>query len=212
MAILSFPAGIRNPTSVQFGLAANTQSGGRSPFDGTEQTLALPGDRWVAEIRWARLPEAEWRIMQAFLANLRGRAGRFTWGPGAFMPRKGTRPGDGGLGPRIAAVSTGRVIRTKGWSTTPGSGFTFRRGDLFGYLDPAGRPMLHMATEDNGPAGDGTANFTISPSIRRSPAIDTPLILENPTAVWRLREDAVPLEYERGVFASLVLSIEEAIY
>lgn len=154
MSILAFPAGLPAPNSMSFGLAANTQSGGRSPFDGTEQTLALPGDRWAAELRWHDLEEPEWRILQGFLAGLQGRTGRFTWAP-CKMPRKGDAAAGDGLGPRIlAAGQTGKVITTTGWDGP--AGHVFRTGDLVGWLNPAGRAQLHMVTADV-PSADPTS-------------------------------------------------------
>jgi len=50
MTILTFPADILGPTQMQLSLRGNTQSGGRSPFDGTEQTLELPGAAWIASL------------------------------------------------------------------------------------------------------------------------------------------------------------------
>lgn len=208
MAILTWPAALRNPNSAGLALAANTQSGGRSPFDGTEQTLELPGSRWTAELRWANLPESQWRIMQAFIASLGGRAGRFRWGPTATMPRRGTRGGTPVVG---AAGQTGRAIATYGWATG-GVEFAFRVGDMVGWVDPTGREAMHMITEDVYTDFAGYGPLPIAPPIRRSPPSGAALNLTAPKAVWQLSSDTQGLEYHRGVFADLTLSIEEAIF
>jgi hypothetical protein len=85
-------------------------------------------------------------------------------------------------------------------------------GDLVGYVDPAGRDVFHMITVDY--MSDGTANsvLSIAPAIRRSPAAGTAINYTNPKAIWRLASDDQGLEYERGVFAAAVLTIEEAIF
>jgi hypothetical protein len=212
MTILSWPTGLRNPSSVSGpSLRANTMSGGRSPFDGTEQTLELPGARWVAELRWNNLPAAQWRILQAFITSLRGQSGRFTWGPSAFAPRLGGATSAGGLGPRVkTAGQTGSVLVTTGWS---GLGWVFEPGDWFGFLSPAGRPQLHMSREYvTNIAGDGT--LFLDPPIRRSPNADEPLILTNPVAVWKLADDMVPIDFSQrgGPVASVTMPIEEAIW
>lgn len=205
MAILPWPSALRNPNSVRLALAANTQTGGRSPFDGTEQTLELPGARWTAEIRWQNLPDAQWRLMQAFVASLGGRAGRFLWGP-THIPRKGTRTGAAFV---VGASQVGKVLNTGGWS---GAGNPFLTGDLVGYVDPTGRNMFHMVTADATVDGANASAVAIAPAIRRSPANAAPLVLTAPKAVWRLTDDAVGLDYERGVFAAVTLQIEEAIF
>ena len=206
MAILNWPATLRNPNSARLALAANTQSGGRSPFDGTEQTLELPGSRWTAELRWMNLPESQWRIMQAFIASLGGRAGRFRWGP-THMPRRGTRTG----AVTIAGGQTGRAVATSGWSTS-GPPAAVLTGDIIGWVDPTGRDVFHMVTADWGPDGAGNANLPIAPPIRRSPTAGTPLNYTNPKAIWRLSSDEQGVEYERGVFAAVTLQFEEAIF
>ena len=207
MAILNWPAALRNPNSARLALAANTQSGGRSPFDGTEQTLELPGSRWVAELRWANLPESQWRIMQAFIVSLGGRAGRFRWGP-THMPRRGTRPTAGPV--TIAAGQVGKAVFTSGWA---GSGpLAFLAGDLVGWVDPTGRDVFHMITADISPDGAGNSYLPIAPPIRRTPTAGTPLNYTNPKAIWRLSSDEQGVEYERGVFAAVTLQFEEAIF
>lgn len=205
MAILEFPTGIYQPNSAMLALAANTQSGGKSPFDGTEQTLAMPGAHWVAELRWNRLPSDQWRKMQAFVASLNGRAGRFRMGfPHLF--RRGNATGAPVVFP---ANQTGAVLQTGSW--TASSGAAFRAGDLVGYVDPAGRNVLHMVTADCFVGGDGASNVPISPPIRRSPASLTPLNLA-PVAIWKLTSDTTGLEYGGAIAAALTLSIEEALF
>jgi hypothetical protein len=208
MTILAWPSDLRRPSSATFGLQANTQSGGKSPFDGTEQTLELPGARWAAQLAWQNLPEAQWRILQAFLAALGGRAGRFTWGP-PNMPRRASAGSGGAPGPRVrVGGQTGRVLSTTGWAA---GGAAMLRGDILQWLDPAGRPQLHMVTADVA-ASAGTVDLPIAPAIRKSPAADTGLTLGNPVGVFRLAEDLMPLEFGGPVFASLQLKIEEALF
>jgi hypothetical protein len=207
MAILTWPAALRNPNSARLALSANTQSGGRSPFDGTEQTLELPGSRWTAELRWANLPESQWRIMQAFIASLGGRAGRFRWGP-THMPRRGTRSPAAAI--TIPAGQTGKFVQTGGWlGTGPPA---FMAGDIIGWVDPTGRDVLHMITADAFPDGSGNSVLAIAPPIRRTPTAGTVVTITAPKAVWRLSSDDQGVEYERGVFGAVTLSFEEAIF
>lgn len=204
MAILTFPASLPAPNSMRLGLSANTQSGGRSPFDGTEQTLALPGARWVAELRYTNLTLPDHRVMDGFVAALGGRAGRFTWSPP--RPRRATR---GGSAQVFGGGQTGTLLTTGFWS---GSGLCFAAGDMFSYINVAGRPILHMATADATVDGSNACTVSIAPMIRRIPSDGALLNLTAPTAVWRLAEDAVMTDYAPGGFADVVLSIEEAIW
>lgn len=185
---------------------ANTQSGGRSPFDGTEQTLALPGARWAAEIGFEGLDSSEGRPLLAFLSAMGGAAGRFTWNPP--LPRRGGGTSAGGLGPRIKTAGlTGTTVVTTGWA---GAGVTVATGDLVGWLDPTGRPQLHMVQFEATRVG-ADCTFNVWPAIRRSPAADTALELVAPTAIWRLSEDANPFDFGRGLVGATTLRIEEAL-
>lgn len=205
MSILSFPIAIPPPSSMTLGLVGNTQSGGRSPFDGTEQTLELPGARWMAELRWQALDEAEWRTLSAFMAQLQGRSGRFTWSPIARFPRRGTATGT----PLVnGAGQTGKQLATDGWTGTP----AFLVGDLFGYVDPSGRSVMHQVVADAAVSG-GAASPFIAPGIRRSPADNAAINLTSPSPVWRLRGDEAMADYEPGPRGfSATLSIEESIW
>jgi hypothetical protein len=204
MTVLTFPAAIPAPNSMTLGLAANTQSGGRSPLDGTEQTLELPGARWVAELRWQALEEAHWRALSAFVARLGGRAGRFTWSPIARFPRRGTATGT----PLVnGGAQTGKSLATDGW----GTGTAFLAGDLVGWLDPTGRSVMHQVVAD-ATVSAGAATLTLAPAIRRSPADNAGLILAAPSPVWRLARDDVMADYEPGERGfTLALAIEEAV-
>jgi len=158
MTIPAWPTGLRTPSSVAFGPSANTQSGGVSPFDRSEQTLLLPGGRWRADLHWNNLVPAEHRPLLGWLASLGGRAGRFTWAPPASLfPRLGDAPANGAETRRVrTAGQSGSSIDTTGWDVGT---WAVRRGDLFGWLNPAGRPQLHMATADTAPTDPTSTNL-----------------------------------------------------
>jgi len=207
MTILAFPTSVPAPNTMSFGLAANTQSGGRSPFDGTEQTLELPGARWVAELRWHDLDAVEQRILKAFVVSLRGRAGRFTWSPIVKFPRRGTAGGSGAV--IFGPGQTGSTLVTGQWSP----GLALAAGDILGYQDPTGRSMLHMATADAVSDGTNPVSISISPPIRRSPPNGAPLNIDTPSPVWRLQRDDVMADFEPGEHGfAVTLPIEEAIW
>lgn len=205
MSVLTFPIAIPQPNTFTLGLVGNTQSGGRSPFDGTEQTLELPGARWGAELRWQALDEAEWRALSAFLAQLQGRSGRFTWSPIARFPRRGTATGT----PLVNGASqTGKALITDGWTGTP----AFLVGDLLGYTDPSGRSVMHQVVADAA-VTTGAATISIAPGIRRSPADNAALNLSAPSPVWRLTRDDAMADYEPGPRGfSATITIEESIW
>lgn len=210
MTLYSWPASIL-PSRFRLELIGNTQSGGKSPFDGTEQTLELPGARWAFDLFFEGLTAEEHRPLMAFIAKLRGRAGRFLWGPP--FPRQATCGGS----PAIhAAGLTGTLLQTEGWS---GAGYSVVPGDWLCWPDPTGRMQLHIVTGDgddapnpSGPDLGGLSNFHVSPPIRRSPALHAPVYPVAPVGVFRLAEDRNGQDITRGLMAGGSLRIEEAIW
>lgn len=214
MSILAFPTTILPPTEMQLSLRGNTQSGGRSPFDGTEQTLELPGAVWVASLTF-RLHAGEQapyagqaQVLEAFLASLRGRAGRFTWAP----PRR-RRGSAGTLGQTSRQIDggsqTGSSIGTKGW---PGSSANiYLPGDSIGWTDPTGRAQMHMVTAPVSSTGSGTATVPITPPIRRSPSNNAAL-LADPAPVWRLTADTQRIRHMPNQMVEFQFEIEETLW
>jgi len=216
MTILPFPPDILGPTEMRLALRGNTQSGGRSPFDGTEQTLEMPGAAWVASLTFRlhageQAPHAgQAQVLEGFLASLRGRAGRFTWAP----PRRRRGVAQTIAGGQAArqvsgAGQSGSAIVTVGW---PGSTANlYLPGDSIGWLDPTGRAQMHLATAAASSDGAGACTVAISPPIRRSPNSATPL-LAAPTPVWRLAQDVQRIGHQANGMVEFSLDIEEAIY
>lgn len=208
MPVYAWPAAIL-PSRFRIELVANSQSGGRSPFDGTEQTLELPGARWAADLSFEGLPSEEHRPFLAFLTALRGRAGRFDWR--VPLPRQGVA---GGTPVIRQAGLTGVVVRTSGW----GAGVAVVPGDFVGWTDPTGRPALHQVTGDANEAPNsvtsaaGIADFSVTPPIRRAPALNAPFFSSNAVGRFRLAEDRAGLDIARGLMAGGNLRIEEAIW
>lgn len=211
MSIIPWPTGLL-PSDFQIELAGNTQSGGRSPFDGTEQTLELPGSPWVAELSFEGLPEEEHRPLLAFLSRLNGRSGRFSWAPP--LPRRATATGTVTIG---GAGQTGKVLATAGW---PATVVCARLGDFLSWDDGTGRTALHQVVAD--PAGDaldvasngaGQCAFTVAPALRRSPPNGGAVNYAAPTAIWKLSQDrGNGLRVRRGLIAGGTLQIEEALW
>lgn len=206
MSILTFPTLSRTPSNASFRLRGNTQTQ-RSPLDGTSQTLEIPGSRWEITVSWESLKEADWRILAAFLAKLRGRAGRFTFSPAIFAPRRGT-----GTGTPVfnGAGDIGDSVYITGW--TPSAPAVFLTGDWFSYVDTGGRQRLHMVTADVGAAGGGGANVEITPPIRVAAAASAPLEIVAPVGVFMLTADDGPqAEVRPPRLGAVSITMEEAL-
>lgn len=218
MAYPTWPASLL-PSTFDFQLSANTQSGGRSPFDGTEQTLEQPGGKWVAKLAFQNLTLSEGRLLQAWLHLQRGRAGRFYWGPPAW-PALGSAPSDSGSAVIDGAGQTGILLRTRGWPASRPA--VVYPGDLVAWLDPSGRPQLHQVVTDGaspdgviGPSptsAGGQCSFRVSPPIRRSPNDGASLNFGAPVGLFRLSRDQNPVRFGEGMYASADIDIEEALF
>src|SRR5690349_7929036 len=132
MAILSLPSGIRNPSKLSWRLLSNTQTTSSSLSRAT-QTLELPGAQWMAEMTWSTTPIAQWRLWEAFKAQLRGQANRFYCGPFHAATPQGLA---GGAPVVNGAGQTGTTLAVRG--CTPSQSPWLRVGDYFHFGTPDG--------------------------------------------------------------------------
>ncbi len=204
MTILTFPT-IRRPSRASYRMRGNTQSH-RSPLDGTEQTLEMPGAVWELTVSWESLDATDTRVLAAFLAQLRGAAGRFYYSPAAWSPRRAA----GGGSPLVnGAAQSGASLITDGW--TP-SGQVALAGDWLSFDDALGRRRLHMATGTATANGSGQATIAITPPIRRAPSDNAVVEVASPTGVFRLPSDDAPeMQLRPPLLGSLTLTMVEAL-
>jgi hypothetical protein len=199
---LTFPS-IANPSGIAWRLRAPTQIH-ESPLDGTAQTLALAGARWEATLTWDWIGEGQSRLLEAFLARLAGRSGRFLYGP-PHAPRQAS-----GTGTPVVngAGQSGSTLSIRGWSAAAQA---FRAGDWLSYVDTAGRRRLHQVVEDSTANGSGVASVTIAPPIRRAGADGAAVEIAAPQGVFMLAGDATPITITPPFFGSASLDIVEAL-
>lgn len=206
MTILTFPTLSRTPSNLSYRLRGNSQTH-RSPLDGTTQTLEMPGSVWEFTVTWESLQEPDWRTLGAFLSRLRGRAGRFTFSPAIFAPRRGIGTGSPII---FAANDIGDSIFTAGW--TPAAPDVFLAGDWFSYVDTGGRQRLHMATADVSAAGGGGATVQITPPIRTPGAASAPIEVVAPVGVFMLTDDGAPeMAVRPPRLGAVTLTMQEAL-
>lgn len=204
MTILTFPT-IRRPSGASYRLRGNTQTH-RSPLDGTTQTLEMPGAVWELTVSWENLSGDDQRVLAAFLAQLRGAAGRFYYSPAAWQPRRAT----GGGTPLINGASqSGASLVTDGWSA---SVQVMRAGDWLSYDDTSGRRRLHMVTADVSSNGSGQTTLAITPPIRRAAADNAAVEVAAPSGVFRLPDDAAPeMSIRPPMLGSVTMTMVEAL-
>jgi hypothetical protein len=178
MTTLSFPTLSKQPSGFMIQLKANTMAF-ESPLNGSVQTVDLPGARWICEVRYDNLIKADRLILQAFLAQLRGRAGRaYLWDMSHPIPQG---PATGS--PLVNGSSqTGTTLITDGWT----SGITgiLKPGDLFGCNGQVHR-IVSTITSD----GSGNATLTFEPPMRSAPADNEVITVTEPKFTAMLMDD-----------------------
>lgn len=181
MTVLAWPSLLRPaPPSVEWALVANTQVF-VSPLSNAAQTVEMPGARWRVSFTLENIEETDAAVLQAFMAKLRGRAGRFTL-------HNFSRPRPRGVGSGSPLVNgagqTGVSLVTDGWTVST-SGLLVA-GD---YIGVNGELKIVVASVDSDAGGNATITF--EPPLRSAPNDNAAIILEKPTAVFSLEDDAM---------------------
>lgn len=200
MPTLTWPASLPRPSGLTFSLKPNSQSF-QSPLTKTTQTMEMPGARWVAVVTWSELVRAEIRTLRAFLAQLRGRAGRvYLWDMSMETP-EGVATGTPLV---MGAAQVGSSLVTDGWTASV-TGILLT-GDYIG----VGGELKTLIADANSNAS-GQATLVFEPPLRASPADNAAITLIKPTCIFRLLDDDqdnIPIQAPlRG---SITLTFEEA--
>lgn len=179
MTTLTFPTLSRAPDTFEFGLVHNTQTF-TSPLSATVQTVEIPSARWRFAFALDSMVEADAALVQGFLAQLRGQAGRFYMHNMARPTPRGIATGT----PLVKGASqTGTSIVTDGW--TPSQAGILKVGDFFGI----GGELKMVVSADVNSDVAGEATIVFEPPIRTSPADNAAVVISSPTAVFKLTAD-----------------------
>lgn len=179
MTTRTFPTLSRLPDSFDFGLTSNTMTF-TSPLSSAVQTVEMPSPRWRFSFTMQHLEEADAALMQGFLAQLRGQAGRFYMYNMARTTPRGIATGT----PIVAGASqTGTTINTSGWTISQTG--ILKIGDFF----KIGNELKVVVNADVNSDGSGLATITFEPPIRTSPANSSAVVISSPTAIFKLTDD-----------------------
>lgn len=189
---LAWPSVSVPPSRFEWWLESQTQEH-VSPLTGAAQTQAMPGVRWAARAEYYNVSRADADLFMAFIAQMRGRAGRVALGNlGRPAPR-----GVGGGTPLVAgAGQTGTTLNvdggplsTSGWLVT---------GDIVGIGS-----RLHVLTANAGTDGSGAATLSLAPPILTAPADNAAVTLSLPTVDFMFRADRQGWQYEPGALGRM---------
>lgn len=179
MTTLTFPTLSRLPDAFDFGLVSNTITF-KSPLSGATQTIEFPSPRWHFGFTMQHLEEADAALLQAFLVQLRGQAGRFYM---YNMARSAPRGSNLGTPIVAGAAQTGTTLTTSGWTVSQTG--VLKIGDFF----KIGNELKMVVSADVNSDSGGLATITFEPPIRSSPTDATAVATTAPTAIFKLTED-----------------------
>jgi hypothetical protein len=197
MTTYAFPS--VTPTSSRIQLLSNTDRF-ISPISGAVQTIDRGGERWVLDLVYRNLTDAETATMSAFLAKLNGQQHRFTLhnhaenNQGAFG---GTPLVDGADQTGVTLDIDGCSISITDW---------MKEGDWFGV-----NSELKIATADANSDGAGDATLTFAPRLRSAPADDAAITTASATGVFMLADNGVSWNNKPGGFHDLTIQAFEDI-
>lgn len=226
MTVLSLPFRQGIAAAVSFWPWANTITS-TSPLTRDQQTVALPGVLWRAQITMPPLAEPAWRDWAAFLASLSGAAGRFNVvPPHAHMPQGQDAPqtwgfdddteftdGSGFYDPpneitvRGDVVSTKILLRTEGWDL---SAAVLKAGDFVSWSNKE-RRFLAILAQDANSDGSGNADLKLAFPAPEIPASGRRVYPWWPSVTMRLMDDDQAAQaFKEGRFAEVAFEAVEA--
>lgn len=197
------------PNQMSWHLEPNTGAF-TSPLSRTTQTVELPGARWVCEMSLPPMAQTDWRQYTAWLAKMRGQAGRVyvtpphhlgssapTWTPdpsavtcdstsvtcdSATETVDQTDEAAWGSPVVNGADQAGSTLHTRGWVSEV---TVLMAGDYLSYDTSRGR-TLHMVVEDAVSDGHGECHIVVEPPIRTSPADGAEIDIDTPSCIMTL--------------------------
>ena len=201
MTTYTFPSLVPSGSKVQ--LLSNTDRF-ISPISGAIQTLDRGGERWLIDLSFRNMSDANLAVMSAFLTKLNGQQHRFK----LYNHAENQRGAFGGT-PLVAGASqTGLSLNIDGCS----DGITnwIREGDWFSVNDE-----LKMATADanssSASPGGGTITVAFAPRLRTAPADNAAITTSSATGVFMLADNGVSWSNRLGGFHDLTIQAVEDI-
>jgi len=201
---LTFPSlGISKST---FGLARATSST-VSPFTFNQQVYKFSGSRWEGSVTFRPATHAQAANIKAFLAELDGQYGTFTYGdPDAIAKGK---LGAGGGTPLVKGGSqTGTTLNIDGCSNNI-TGW-LKKGDYFS-LGSGSAQRLYMLVADANTNGSGETTLEFRPALRSSPADNASVEITSPRGVFRLAGNMQDWSSNHVPLYEITISFVEAI-
>jgi hypothetical protein len=179
----------------------------KSPFSGTEQAFAHPGQWWEAELSINFMERADAGAVTAWFASLNGREKTIAFGDPAAVAPQGSAASAPGTPVVNGASQTGAALICDG---APNAATNYLKAGDYVQLGSGSTARLHMVLEDV--SSDGSGNFTLNlwPQLRTSPDNDATLVVTSAVGLFRLAEN-VRQWNESNVHYGFTFSIVEVL-
>lgn len=191
MATFTMPnSRLWTPASAEFGLQTAVFES-TSPYGLATQTVDMLASRWVGTLTYPNQTNAERAVVEALLANVRGKAGRISMGHPLRRVPRGTMRGT----PTLAASASALAVTLN----ITGTG-TLMAGDMLG----VGGELV-MVTADN-PA---LTAVPITPPLRVAKSSGATVTWDWPRAVFMLETNEVRIPFGAKVSPSFSIDVVE---
>ena len=170
---------------MRWSYTANTQTF-TSTFTNSTQTVGLSGLLWNATINYAILDEAQYNILNPFMMQLRGQAGRFYLSPAIY---------ENDLATGVTVTTADKINITL---STPVPGLK-----VSDYVSANDELKMIVAKADD-------SNYTVGHPFRATFA-GIPIELNNPTVIMKLADDNYDMNFTPPLIQNVSFSVVEAI-
>lgn len=180
----------------------------RSPFTGGEQVYVHQGQWWEMDITVLPGPRQTIEDVIAFILELNGMEGTFTFSP----PGGGSPLGTGSGSPIVATASqSGQSLLTNGWAASASA--VLRPGDYLSIIsgtNPQPRLYKNLRTVDT--LSGGVASLSLFPRIRLpAPASGAAITISSAQGIWRLSSNEMPWDISGGLQYGMTIACVEAL-
>ncbi|WP_421350583.1 hypothetical protein [Aeromonas veronii] len=191
------------PSDMGLGLETMTRTF-ESPWTGSVQTADSPGSKVVMQVTFRNLPADKARRLEALIFSLDGQRGRVRMWDFAARLVGSPQPVHGA--PMVTeALAMRTSLTSRGW--TPNT-LVLCRGDWVQVGDELKRVIADVTSDLS-----GAALIRVAPMLRSNHPSGTPLVVDRPCGVFRIKDDkAATFNRVPGVFTDVSLSFTEAFY
>ena len=179
-----------------------------SPFTGGEQVYVHQGQWWEMEITVLPGPRQTLEDVIAFMLELNGSEGTFTYSP----PGGGTPLGAGGGSPIVKTASqSGQLLATTGWTASISA--ILKPGDYVSIISGTNpQPRLYKNLRQVDTLSGGVASLSLFPRLRiPAPSSGATVTVNSAQGIWRLASNEMPWDVRNGVEYGLVIACVEAL-